>query len=54
MHTCEEKMALKRKSQFFSELFEQPHETSNLEKVMGWCTAQWKCCCFVHLRYPYI
>ena len=34
-------MALQRKLQLFSERFEPPSETS-IEKVMGWCTAQWK------------
>ena len=56
------KMASQRKPYFFSEQFKSPHETSNLVKeVMGWYTAQWKCCCFVqkplwkshaNLNYP--
>ena len=35
-------MASQRKPQFFSERFELPRVTSNLEKTMGWCSAQWK------------
>ena len=26
----------------FSERFELPRKTSNLQKAIGWCTAQWK------------
>jgi len=39
MRTHEEKMASQRKPYFFSERFEPPCQTSNLEKAMGWCTA---------------
>ena len=42
MRTCEEKMALLGKPQFFSEQFKSPRVTSNWKKAMGWCTAQWK------------
>jgi len=42
MRTREEKMASQRKPPFFSERFKPPRETSNLEKAMDWCTAQWK------------
>ena len=40
MRTREEKHGIVKEAIVFSERFESPRVTSNLEKAMGWCTAQ--------------